>query len=164
MALNRKTIGTQTAGAQPRSGFLTVASLFVPACNRFFIPLHGPPFWLLRTPFQTVHQTADMVAVMLNSILTLDQFGNASGGPQIGSIAVRQRSLQKQMTRPFRRTWLSFKGRPEEYRTRKAFSPPLRPHPQALRRSPTRPGIALASYPTTACDEPRCERGGGSEP
>jgi hypothetical protein len=30
-----------------------------------------------------------------------------------------------------------------------------------LRRSPTRPGIALASYPTTASDEPRCETGGG---
>ena len=67
--------------------------------------------------------------------------------------------LAKANDQAFRRTWLSFKGRPEEYRTRKAFSPPLRPHPQALRRSPTRPGVALASYPTTACDEPRGERG-----
>src|ERR1700722_10922380 len=92
----------KTMRAPNRAAFFYRWPVFLfPACNGFFIPLQGPPFWLPGTPFQTVHQTADMIAVMLNSILTLDQFDNASGGPQIGSIAVRQRSLQKQMTRPF---------------------------------------------------------------
>src|ERR1700688_1131534 len=91
-----------TMWAPNRAAFFYPRPVFLfPACNRFFIPLQGPPFWLLGTPFQTVHQTADMVAVILNSKLTLDQFGNASGSPQIGSIAVRQRSLQKQIDQAF---------------------------------------------------------------
>ena len=152
----------KTMRAPNRAAFFYRWPVFLfPACNRFFIPLQGPPFWLLRTPFRTVHQTADMVEVMLNSILTLDQFEQCERWSTDWFDSRAPEVLAKANDQAFRRTWLSFKGRPEEYRTRKAFSPPLRPHPQALRRSPTRPGIALASYPTTACDEPRCERGAG---
>jgi hypothetical protein len=37
-----------------------------------------------------------MRAVITDSELALDQLGNASRGPQIGSVAMRKRSLEQQ--------------------------------------------------------------------
>jgi len=160
--LEARFIGKNYAGAQPRSVFLSVASLFVSSVQWLFHPAPRP----------SVLASGDSISNCASN--GRHDRGDAELHTYAGSVRQCERwstdwldsrapeVLAKANDQAFRRTWLSFKGRPEEYRTRKAFSPPLRPHPQALRRSPTRPGIALASYPTTACDEPRGER--GSEP
>jgi hypothetical protein len=44
-----------------------------------------------------VHQSADVGAVIANSELALHDFGDPKRGPQIGSVAMRERSLKQQM-------------------------------------------------------------------
>src|SRR5208282_1258853 len=48
-----------------------------------------------------MHQPTDMIPVILNSKLTLDQFRNTGRGPQIGSVTMGDRSLQKQIHQAF---------------------------------------------------------------
>jgi hypothetical protein len=94
-------IGKYYMGAQPRSVFLSAASLF--ASNA------GLPFRLARelvvrflgTPFQAMHQPTNMILVIPNSKLTLDQFRNSGRGPQIGWVTMGDRSLKKQIHQVF---------------------------------------------------------------
>src|SRR5437899_9873525 len=44
-----------------------------------------------------MHQPSDMITMVLDSEFTANQFRNAGGGPEIGSIAVHHRPLQKKV-------------------------------------------------------------------
>jgi hypothetical protein len=44
-----------------------------------------------------MHQTPDVIAMVLDSELVPDQFRNAGGGPQIRPVAVHHRPLQKKV-------------------------------------------------------------------
>src|SRR5207253_1281639 len=44
----------------------------------------------------SVHQPTDMIAVIADSELPLNHLGNAGRGPQIGSVTMRDRSLEEQ--------------------------------------------------------------------
>src|SRR5882724_1728003 len=48
-----------------------------------------------------MHQATDMIPVILNSNLTLDQLRHTGRCPQIGSVAMGDRSLQKQLYQAF---------------------------------------------------------------
>src|SRR5664280_2021000 len=86
----------KTIWAPSRAAFFYARPfLFFPAFDLFFIALQRTPFRLLRSPAQAVHQAANMVRVIADSELTLDQLGNAGRGPQIGSVALRHRSLEQ---------------------------------------------------------------------
>ena len=67
----------------------------LPALDGVLIPLQGTSFGFLRVPVQTVHQTSDVIAVILDSELVPDQFCNPRGRPKISPVAVHHRSLQK---------------------------------------------------------------------
>ena len=67
----------------------------LPVLDGVLIPFQGASFWFLRAPVQTVHQTSDVIAVILDSELVPDQFRNPRSGPKISPVAVHHRSLQK---------------------------------------------------------------------
>src|ERR1035437_3355478 len=83
------------SSAKTKWGASPAAFFFFPAFDLFLIALQRTPFRLLRSPAQAVHQAANMVRVIADSELTLDQLGNAGRGPQIGSVALRHRSLEQ---------------------------------------------------------------------
>src|SRR5207253_1076139 len=81
--------------ALPICFFDTRPVLLFPALNGLLISLQGAPFWFLRTPVQSMHQPSDMITMVLDSEFTANQFRNAGGGPEIGSVAVHHRPLQE---------------------------------------------------------------------
>ena len=44
-----------------------------------------------------MHQASDLIAVVLDPELVTDQFGNAGGGPEIGSVAMHHWPLQQKV-------------------------------------------------------------------
>src|SRR5258708_24496412 len=88
--------------APSRAAFFYPQPVFLfPARDGCFILFQRAPFWLLRTPLQAVQQPADMVAMIPNLELPPDQFRNAGRRPQVGPVALRERSLQKQLLQAF---------------------------------------------------------------
>src|SRR5256884_7766505 len=79
---------------QAEDGIRDVAVTGVQTCA-LPISLQGAPFWFLRTPVQSMHQPSDMITMVLDSEFTANQFRNAGGGPEIGSVAVHHRPLQE---------------------------------------------------------------------
>jgi len=63
----------------------------------FLVSLQGAPVGFLGAPVQAVHQTYDMIPMVLNSELTADQFRNASRRPQIRPVAVHHGALQQKL-------------------------------------------------------------------
>src|ERR1035438_7066017 len=87
----------KTIWAPSRAAFFYARPLLLfPAFNLFFIALQCAPFRLLRSPSQGVHQATDMARVITHAKLPLDHLGDARRGPQIGTVALRQRSLEQQ--------------------------------------------------------------------
>jgi len=91
------------------------------------------PFRLLVAPIQAVQESSNMVSMVSNTKVTLDDFCNALGRPQVGAVSPRQRTLQQNtneflllLRREFRRTT----GRRLRYQTFLSFGshcflPPL---------------------------------------
>ena len=92
--IRRQTLGRHPAAQRffyPRPVFL------LPAHDGLLVPLQGTSIRFLRAPVQTMHQASHVIAVVLDSELAPDQFRNAGGGPEIRSIAVHHRPLQKKV-------------------------------------------------------------------
>src|SRR5271166_4104361 len=91
-----------TIWAPSRAAFFYTRPVFLfPVLDRLLILLQCTSFGLLRTPLQAMQQPPDVVPVILNSKGTLDQFRNTRRGPQIGSVTMGKRSLQKQIYQAF---------------------------------------------------------------
>ncbi len=87
----------KTMWAPSRAAFFYARPvLLFPAFDGFLVPLQSPPFRFLHAPTQTVQQAADMIAMIFDSELAADQFGNAGRSPQIGAPAMRRGSLEEQ--------------------------------------------------------------------
>jgi len=71
--------------------------LLLPAFDGLLVALDGTTFWLLVAPSQAVHQPSDVIAVVAHLKLPLDQLGNAGGGPEVGAVAVCQRTVEQQL-------------------------------------------------------------------
>jgi hypothetical protein len=100
--------------------------LVPPALTLVFIPIHCPARKFFRAPTRSMHQAADMIAVVIDSELLADQLGNARGGPQTDPVAPSRRPLESRRTRLFRARLSSLQERPGEKRTLRACGPPLR--------------------------------------
>jgi hypothetical protein len=75
-----------------------------------------------------------------------DQFRNAGGGPEIRSIAVHHRPLQKKVDQAPSMPEIQLQRRPGEERTRNALAPPFR---RASRQRITELGLQPMRRPTS---------------
>jgi hypothetical protein len=75
--------------------------LLFPEFGFFLIPLQRTPVGFLRAPSQTMDQTTDAGVVTSDSEPALHRLGNPNRDPQIGSVAMREGSLQEQTNEAF---------------------------------------------------------------
>ena len=101
----------KTRWAPSRAAFFYARPVFLlPAFDGFLVPFQSPPFRFLHAPSQAVQQAPDMIAMIFDSELTTDQFGNAGRGPQIGPPALRCGPLEKQADQTLSRRLIQFPG------------------------------------------------------
>ena len=81
-----------------------------PRFDLVFVALQRSSLLLLWSLSQAMNQAPGMVRVIANSKLTFDHRGNARGGPQIGPVTLRHRSLEKQTDRPLSLRGDQFRG------------------------------------------------------
>jgi hypothetical protein len=57
--------------------------------------LDGAPFRFLMTPVEAMHQTSNVMGVVVHAELLGDELGDTRLGPEIGAVAARHRTLEK---------------------------------------------------------------------
>src|SRR5712691_7398710 len=69
----------------------------LPFRNRLFVSFQGASFRLLTRPVQAGQQSADVGPVVLHAEFSLDDLGNARGGPKVGAISPGQGPFLQQL-------------------------------------------------------------------
>jgi hypothetical protein len=71
--------------------------LALPSLDLLLVAFHRPPLRFLMTPLQAMHQTPDVIGMVVDAELLVDKQGNACRGPQVGGIATSQGALEEQL-------------------------------------------------------------------
>ena len=92
---------TKTRWAPSREVFFDARPLaFLPVLDALFIAFHRTAFRLLMGPAQTVQKASYVISVVADVEGLANQSGDACSGPDLCSVAMRNRSLEQQFDQP----------------------------------------------------------------
>ena len=86
----------KTMWAPRRAAFFNARPrLPFPPLDVWLVLLDGAPFRFLMTPVEAMHQTSNVMGVVVHAELLGDELGDTRLGPEIGAVAAPHRTLEK---------------------------------------------------------------------